>query len=202
METGGPDDGPVEAEPDRAQNAENRQFGGFGGNGVVFVDKSVGGMSQQNERNGNENIRIGDAKNRQFGRFGGNGGGGMAQGNGIGDAKNGQNANIGQFGGWGSGIQWGNRAQNAKIGQFGAGNANANVVQGRGGWGGFGHGWPPARHWPGPGSGRDRGTANANIVQGPGGPRGRMMYNAADASRCRCYFKGKPCSGRGKRTRQ
>ena len=113
-----------------------------------------------------------------------------------------QNANIGQFGGWGSGIQWGNRAQNAKIGQFGAGNANANIVQGRGGWGGFGHGWPPARHWPGTGSGRDRGTANANIVQGPGGPRGRMMYNAADASGCRCYFKGKPCSGRGKRTRQ
>ena len=113
-----------------------------------------------------------------------------------------QSANINQMGGWGSGIQWGNRAQNANIGQFGAGNANANIVQGRGGWGGFGHGWPPARHWPGTGSGRDRGTANANIVQGPGGPRGRMMYNTADASGCRCYFKGKPCSGRGKRTRQ
>ena len=124
-----------------------------------------------------------------------------------------QSANINQMGGWGSGIQWGNRAQNANIGQFGTGNANANVVQGRGGWGGFGgfgQGWPPARHWPGTGPGRGTGgnsnanivqrggpggTANANIVQGPGGPRGRLTQNA---SGCRCYFKGKPCSGRGK----
>ena len=55
----------------------------------------------------------------------------------------------------------------------------------------------PPRHWPGTGSGRGRpgGTANANIVQGPGGPRGRLTQDAAG---CRCYFKGKPCSGRGK----
>ena len=102
-----------------------------------------------------------------------------------------QNAKIEQFGTGNS---------NANIGQFGGGNKNANVVQGRGGWGGsgFGQGWPPhpPRHWPGTGSGRGRpgGTANANIVQGPGGPRGRLTQ---DASGCRCYFKGKPCSGRG-----
>ena len=127
METGGPDDGPVEAEPELLE----------------YDDADRNGQDYSKNRQN----RAQNAKNRQFGGFGG----------------------------WeGSGSGW----EGSGSGRGTGGSSNANVVQ----------------------RGRPGGTANANIVQGPGGPRGRMMYNTADASGCRCYFKGKPCSGRGKGT--